>query len=520
MTEESTLRHSLPAEQSVLGAILLDRQVYDAVSGKITASDFYFVAHIWIFKIFGELAADGKPPELIFAHPDADEKLSDFGGVKYLAKLIETVPTTTNAWAYASLILECSVSRRVAAFGAQLIDSANKNSQDIISLIAQAKIEIDRLGDIAKPGDTLWWEPDTASVEKFITTRPPPREMIIPGLLPAGIVAILAAEGGTGKSYASIQMGICVALGLPLFGMYQTGEPSGVLIVFAEESVDEIWRRVYYLFHFMVGERQDLPALEALLVKNLHIKSMLGEDCLMTVLDGNVCKKTDLPERLVAVTKAYQCVRLLILDPIANMNGGEENNNSHATIFIQVLSWVGLQLGGVSILAVHHTNKASAAEQGLTQGAIRGAGAFVNAARLAILMRRAAESDEKRLGIPTGTHPDFALWKVVKGNYSPRQGTALLRQTSSGAFIHVEPKKQSALDEPTNAEIILKVRSIVIEHSSSGKYYTKTSFAQTFCTQLGVGENRLAMMIGDAITEGKIRAGSHADGRRVGVLIC
>ncbi|MBF0399934.1 MAG: AAA family ATPase [Magnetococcales bacterium] len=495
-------RYNQEAEKSVLGAILLDGDLYGQVSEILGANDFYFIAHIWLFKAFGKLVEDGKSTELILTSLDADEKLSDFGGKKYFAALMESTPSTASVRDYARLIRSHSVARQVAAFGTELNLSASNHSTDVSALLEAARERVKNLAETAKGSATPWWNPEDASVERWIDTKPPPRQMIVPDFLPMGIVAILAAEGGTGKSYASIQAGIAIALGLPLFNLYPCSEPSGVLLVFAEESQDEIWRRTYYLFRFMVGEHPDFDRMRELLIQNLHIKSMLGEDCLLTDMDGTVCKKTDLPAKLVAVTKAYNNVKLIIMDPIANMHGGEENSNQHATIFVNVLAWVGLQLGGISIMAVHHTNKASVAEQELTQGAIRGAGAFVNSARMAILMRRVGKKEERNLGIPPGTHKDFALWKVVKGNYTPSQDMQLLRQTSSGAFIHVEQKSMPTPSEPSNMEVVSKVMMMIRTQLASGMQYTKTGFAQQFCSVIGVGENRLAAILDESIESG------------------
>ncbi|WP_428239660.1 replicative DNA helicase [Gynuella sp.] len=113
--------HSIEAEQSVLGALLLDNNQWDNVSEIITADDFYQQPHRLIFRVMEKLAGQAQPFDVVTVGNDLerDNDLDKIGGRIFLADLAEQAPSISNVVAYSQIIHERSVQRR-------LIQAANE----------------------------------------------------------------------------------------------------------------------------------------------------------------------------------------------------------------------------------------------------------------------------------------------------------------------------------------------------------------------------------------------------------
>ncbi len=116
---------SKAAEQSVLGAILLDNSIHDQVADILHPQDFYTGAHRVIYQAICTLLERGEPadPVVLQHHLQKNEELHAVGGSGYLAELIETVPTTANAAAYARLVRDKSILRELAQQATQIVES-------------------------------------------------------------------------------------------------------------------------------------------------------------------------------------------------------------------------------------------------------------------------------------------------------------------------------------------------------------------------------------------------------------
>src|ERR1041385_2332665 len=105
--------HSLEAEESVLGAILLTPSVFDAVAEEATASDFYRASHECIFKTALAMHTDGKSVDVITLTDELEKlgKLAEAGGRKRLHELAMIVPASANAAHYAKIVHEMATLR-------------------------------------------------------------------------------------------------------------------------------------------------------------------------------------------------------------------------------------------------------------------------------------------------------------------------------------------------------------------------------------------------------------------------
>ncbi len=118
--------HSIEAEQSVLGGLMLDNEAWLHVSERITQGDFYRRDHNEIFRAIESLANDGKPYDVVTLAEwlQKNESLDSVGGLDYLANLVENTPSAANIAAYADIVRERSVLRSLIRAGTDIADSA------------------------------------------------------------------------------------------------------------------------------------------------------------------------------------------------------------------------------------------------------------------------------------------------------------------------------------------------------------------------------------------------------------
>jgi len=123
--EALTPPHSVEAEQSVLGALLIDGVAWDQVADVVRAEDFYRPDHRLIFDAFAQLVAAGRPLDVITASEQLERRgqLVDTGGLAYLGTLARDTPTAANARSYALIVHERALLRRLLEAGRQIAAS-------------------------------------------------------------------------------------------------------------------------------------------------------------------------------------------------------------------------------------------------------------------------------------------------------------------------------------------------------------------------------------------------------------
>jgi len=118
--------HSLEAEQSVLGGLMLDNRTWDAIADRLLAEDFYRRDHQLIFAAIAELAGRGEPSDAVTLAELLERKGqgSDTGGLIYLAAIVRETPSAANIRAYADIVRERSVLRKLISVGGEIAASA------------------------------------------------------------------------------------------------------------------------------------------------------------------------------------------------------------------------------------------------------------------------------------------------------------------------------------------------------------------------------------------------------------
>ena len=134
MTERNAdLPWSQEAEQSVLGALLLDNAAVERVAAIVAEGDFYAQAHRAIWRSMLAIIGRGLPADVITVHEDGGHDL------RYLHDLRTGVVSSTNAHRYAAIVRERSVERAMIAEAGRIIERANQPGIDLADKVDQAQ---------------------------------------------------------------------------------------------------------------------------------------------------------------------------------------------------------------------------------------------------------------------------------------------------------------------------------------------------------------------------------------------
>jgi replicative DNA helicase len=120
--------HSREAEEAVVGAVLINPEVYYDIAQFLAADDFYIHRNKWIWESFVRLHESRTPIDLLTVSEDLERagQLGEIGGSAYLTSLINQVPTSLNAEAYGRIVEENSVRRKMITAANQIASLAYK----------------------------------------------------------------------------------------------------------------------------------------------------------------------------------------------------------------------------------------------------------------------------------------------------------------------------------------------------------------------------------------------------------
>jgi replicative DNA helicase len=223
--------HSVEAEQSVLGGVLLDTTAWDKIADLLRESDFYRYEHRLIFRHIARLTERAKPVDVITLAEslESNAELEKVGGLAYLGGLAQNVPSAANIRRYAEIVRERAVMRQLAEVGTEIATSAyNPGGRDAGQLLDEAEsrvFEISEAGDRGKQGfiaipplltqvveriETLYGR-DNASEVTGLPTGFTDLDSMTSGLQPGDLV-IVAGRPSMGKTAFSINIAEHVAL--------------------------------------------------------------------------------------------------------------------------------------------------------------------------------------------------------------------------------------------------------------------------------------------------------------------
>ena len=273
-------------------------------------------------------------------------------------------------------------------------------------LLALAEAALDAPQDDPPPDEpVLSFAPASA-----LAARPiPSREWHVEGLIPGRTVTSLSGDGGTGKSLLALQLAVSTALGASWIG--RDVKPGPVLFLSAEDDDDELYLR---LADILDAEGAGFDRLG-----NLLIRSLAGEDALLAVQDRRTGSlvPTPLYDALAAEIARFRPV-LVVLDTLADLTAGEENNRAHARQFVGFLRGLTIRYGCALLLLSHPSLTGMSSGTGLS-----GSTAWNASVRSRLYLERIIEGGSRR----TRTRADW-----TRADWWSRRRTIAARGSRAG----------------------------------------------------------------------------------------
>jgi replicative DNA helicase len=150
--------HSVEAEQSVLGGVLLDTSAWDKIADLLSESDFYRNEHRLIWRHIGRLTGLAQPVDVITVAEslESNAELEKAGGLVYLGTLAQNVPSAANIRRYAEIVRERAIMRKLVEVGSDIATSAyNPGGRSAGQLLDEAEsrvLEINEEGERGSQG--------------------------------------------------------------------------------------------------------------------------------------------------------------------------------------------------------------------------------------------------------------------------------------------------------------------------------------------------------------------------------
>ncbi len=246
----------LEAEQSLLGGILLDNAGLPSAMETLTGDEFYRDAHRIIFRVIQELFERNEPVDLVTVVSLLSEKnkLEAVGGATYLASLVESVPSATNVPAYAKIVNEKALLRRLIQAaneinswcygGGKNVEEILDHAESVIFAITENRLRssYSSIKDIVKKS--------IESIERFqehreMVTGVPSHftdlDKLTAGFQPSDLI-IVAARPSMGKTAFALNIARNAALasGVPVgfFSLEMSREQLAMRLLCSEGRVD------------------------------------------------------------------------------------------------------------------------------------------------------------------------------------------------------------------------------------------------------------------------------------------
>jgi replicative DNA helicase len=287
--------HSIEAESSVLGGLLLDNGAWDRVGDLLVDGDFYRYEHKQVFGAISSLINASRPADVItvYEHLQSLGKAEEIGGLGYLNSLAQYVPSASNIRRYAEIVRERSILRKLVSASDEIATNAfNTQGRAVAQILDEAEQKIFNIGEEGsrmKQGFQAMPQLVVSLLDRVQEMADNPNDItgvptgffdfdrMTSGMQPGDLI-VLAARPSMGKTALAINIAEHVALneGLPVavFSMEMGASQLAVRIVGSIGRIDQ--------GHLRTGKLTDdewprlTEAIEKLRNVSLHIDETPG----------------------------------------------------------------------------------------------------------------------------------------------------------------------------------------------------------------------------------------------------
>jgi hypothetical protein len=273
--------HSVAAEQSVLGSILVSKGACLAhVRSRVTLDQFYLPTHQTIYSLMCDMGDASRPIDLITLTQILRDRelLLSVGDASYVTELQLFVPDDSLVDYYIDIIKEKHVLRSVIAAGTEIVRRAFEEQIDVADIVADLTTKTEAIRSLSQPS--------LEGVENFalgdlltFDARKDPTVLIGNRWLCRGFTALWAGAAGIGKSTLEMQLAIYWACGLACFGITPV-RPLKSLIVQAENDLGDTGEQLQGVIDGIMRSTQDIElesvARRSMIERNVAIKRVIG----------------------------------------------------------------------------------------------------------------------------------------------------------------------------------------------------------------------------------------------------
>ena len=330
--------HSLEAESSVLGGLLLDNTSWDKVEDLLSENDFYRYENRIIYACLLSLINANKPADVITVYEALQNqgKSEEIGGLAYLNSLAQFVPSSANIRRYGEIIRERSILRKLVSASDDIATSAfNPKGKRVDQILDEAEQKIFNIGEEGSRMKQGFQNMDTLAVELMdrveemsqnpndITGVPTgfyDFDRMTSGLQPGDLI-VLAARPSMGKTALAINIAEHVAikeqLPVAVFSMEMGASQLAIRIVGSIGRIDQ--------GHLRTGKLSPdewpklTEAIERLRNISLHIDETPG------------VTPTELRSNARRLAKRCGKLGLIVVDYIQLMSGTSSDNDNRST---------------------------------------------------------------------------------------------------------------------------------------------------------------------------------------------
>ena len=328
--------HSIEAEQSVLGGLLLDNAAWDRIADLIREADFYRYDHRLIYRQIVKLIGASRPADVVtvFEALSTAGKAEEAGGLTYLNALAQNTPSAANIKRYAEIVRDRGVLRKLITIADEISgDAFSPQGKEVKQMLDEAESKIFAIAEDGSRGAQGWLEIQgllTTVVERIDELYNRDNTSDITGVptgfadldrmtsgLQAGDLVIVAGRPSMGKTAFSLNIGETVAIesGLPVavFSMEMGGSQLAMRMLGSVGRLDQHRLRTGRLID------EDWPRLTHAIQKMNEAQLYIDETPALTPIEL----------RARARRLARQCGKLglIIIDYIQLMSGSSQGEN-------------------------------------------------------------------------------------------------------------------------------------------------------------------------------------------------
>lgn len=324
-----------------------------------------------------------------------------------------------------------------------------------------------------------------------------PYEWLLKDSFKRNKLGVICGSPGVGKGMFMVQMCVAVAAGVTLFEQWEPVAPLRIMYISAEDDEDDIKNR-------FVSALEELPEDDRQrALPNICAMPVTGLVSLLAPSPAGPVTTENYNDLLALISESKP--GLIVLDTLARINGGNENDNAVMTAVCGAMEQIAADYG-CNIILTHHTNKDKGRDvaedeaelkESLTQRAMRGGTGLPGAVRWALLMTPLSKTLAKKvIGDEAEDYPDgtYLAARVAKKNAGQVEDRIYLKRCDHGLLRRVEPEPSPAANSALkDAEAILNA---IVDRNNNGLDPLSRSRAGVTAFSWGITRSQKAVTAG------------------------